>query len=270
MGERMRFGSLFSGIGGIDLGLERAGMSCAFQVEIDDYCSRVLAKHWPDATRFKDIKEVTEDELRACGPVDLLAGGFPCQPHSLAGKRLASEDERDLWSEYVRIIRCTRPRWILAENVPGLLSSEAGRFFGRILRDLASLGFNAEWQVLSASDLGAPHLRERVFVVAYPNGERWEELDLATIASRPGRLAGLLDSMGYSDGMRELQPQRRIFNERRRPGNSGRWMSEPGMGRVAYGVPDGAHRIKALGNAVVPDGPEYIGRQIIAADAAPW
>lgn len=158
------FGSLFSGIGGIDLGLERAGMQCAWQVEINDYAQKVLAKHWPHVTRFRDVRECDKHNLT---PVDLIAGGFPCQPHSLAGERKASQDERNLWPDFYRIICDLRPRWVLAENVPGLLSSEDGWFFGGILRDLAAARYDAEWGVLSAAQFGAPHLRERVFIVAY-------------------------------------------------------------------------------------------------------
>ena len=166
-------GSLFAGIGGLDDGLERTGrFQVVWQVEIDPYCQRVLATHWPNVTRFRDVREVGAHNL---SPVDVLAGGFPCQPHSLAGKRRASADERDLWGEFARLLRQLRPRYVLAENVPGLCSSESGRFFGRVLRDLAACGYDAEWQVLSAAAFGAPHLRERVFIVAYPNGDRqWQ------------------------------------------------------------------------------------------------
>lgn len=169
----LRLGSLFSGIGGIELGLERTGgFETVFQVEVDDYARSVLKRHWPSVPRYRDIRSVSAWTLPAC---DVLAGGFPCQPHSLAGKRKASADERDLWGEFARLICELRPRYVLAENVPGLLSSESGRYFGRVLRDLATLGYDAEWSVLSAAALGAPHLRERVFLVAYPNGQRQQQ-----------------------------------------------------------------------------------------------
>lgn len=165
----MKVGSLFSGIGGIELGLERAGMTVLWQVEQDEYATRVLERHWPHAKRHRDVRHVGRHNLE---PVDLICGGFPCQPHSLAGKRKASEDERDLWAEFARIICELKPRWVLAENVPGLLSSESGRFFGRILRDLAESGYDAEWDCLPASAFNAPHQRDRVFLVAYAHGER--------------------------------------------------------------------------------------------------
>ena len=153
----LTFGSLFSGIGGLDLGLEGAGMRCAWQVEIDDYATKVLARHWPDVPRYRDVRECGAHNLT---PVDLICGGFPCQPHSLAGKRQASADDRDLWGEFARIIRELEPRWVLAENVPGLRSSEAGRFFGRVLRDLAEMGYTVGWGSWEAADAGAPHHRE--------------------------------------------------------------------------------------------------------------
>ncbi len=158
-------GELFAGIGGFGLGFERAGFQVKWQVEIDDYATRVLEKHWPGVEGFRDVRECGAHNL---APVDVVCGGFPCQPHSLAGRRAASADERDLWGEFARIIREVRPRWVVAENVPGLLSSEDGRFFGRVLRDLAESGYDAEWDCIPASAVGAPHRRDRVWIVAYP------------------------------------------------------------------------------------------------------
>jgi DNA (cytosine-5)-methyltransferase 1 len=159
----MRFGSLFSGIGGFDLGLERAGWECAFQVEIDPFCRRVLARHWPAVARYGDIRALDLDRLER---VELVCGGFPCQPVSLAGKGLAQRDARWLWPEFARVIRALRPRYILVENVPGLL----GRGFGDVVGDLAACGYDAEWDCIPASALGAPHRRDRVWLVAYACG----------------------------------------------------------------------------------------------------
>ncbi|WP_083516845.1 DNA cytosine methyltransferase [Alicyclobacillus shizuokensis] len=166
--------SLFSGIGGIDLAAEWAGFVTVGQCEMAEYPYHVLCKHWPDVPKWRDVRDVTADSVKATGikRVDLLSGGFPCQPHSLAGKRRASDDERDLWPELARVIREIRPRWFLGENVPGLLSSETGRFFGRVLRDLAALGYRVGWCVYGATDVGAPHRRDRVFIVAYSDRER--------------------------------------------------------------------------------------------------
>jgi DNA (cytosine-5)-methyltransferase 1 len=150
----LTFGSLFAGIGGMDLGLERAGMVCRWQVEIDDYCRRVLAKHWPDVPKYGDIREVTGGELER---VDLICGGFPCQDISNAGKRAGIDGERSgLWSEYIRLVRVLRPRYVLVENVAALL----GRGIDRVLGDLAASGYDAEWDCIPAAAVGAPHLRE--------------------------------------------------------------------------------------------------------------
>lgn len=236
----MRFGSLFAGIGGLDLGLERAGMTCAFQVEIDPFCRRVLEKHWPDVPRFGDIREVQAHDLPS---IDLLAGGFPCQPHSTAGRRLGSDDERDLWGEYVRIIEGTQPSWIVAENVVGLLTTEGGRFFGRVLRDLAQLGYDASWSTVSACSLGSPHPRNRLFLVAYRDGlhgEAWL-----------GRIG-----------------QHEAIQHGRDGESSSPWLATVApSGRVAHGFSDWLDRVKGAGNAVVPYVAEWIGRRIMEVTA---
>jgi DNA (cytosine-5)-methyltransferase 1 len=156
-----RFGSLFTGIGGMDKGLEDAGWECAFQIEINPYCTAILEKHWPNVPRFGDITEVDWNEVPA---VDLLAGGFPCQPVSYAGKGKAQADHRWLWPHFARAIRALRPRLVLVENVPGL----RGRGLDVVLGDLATIGYDAEWHCIPAAALGAPHRRDRVWIVAYP------------------------------------------------------------------------------------------------------
>lgn len=167
-------GSLFSGIGGFELGLERTnGFKTEWQCEIDPFCLKVLAKHWPDVKRFTDIKEMgIEEEIPY---VDVICGGFPCQPVSCAGKRKGDGDERWLWPEFYRIVCQVKPQWVLVENVPGLLSANSGRLFAGILRDLVSSGYDAEWNIVSAASVGAPHLRKRVFIVAYTSSERRQQ-----------------------------------------------------------------------------------------------
>ena len=167
--------SLFSGIGGIDLSAEWAGFTTVGQCEIDEYATKVLEKNFPSVERWRDIHDVTIQSFQrrtgiGTGELTLLSGGFPCQPHSLAGNRKASSDERDLWGEFARVIREIKPKWVLAENVPGLRSSENGRFFGRILRDMAKMGYNVGWCSYGAVDVGALHKRERVFIVANTAG----------------------------------------------------------------------------------------------------
>jgi DNA (cytosine-5)-methyltransferase 1 len=231
--ERPTFGSLFAGIGGIDLGLERAGWECRFQVEWDPYCQHVLAHHWPDVPRYGDITRV---DWNSVPRVDLLAGGFPCQPFSLAGQRRGKSDERWLWPEFAAAIRALRPRLVLVENVPGLLAGHGG--MGAVLGDLAELGYDAEWDSVPAAAVGAPHLRYRVWIVA----------DAASLRSR---------SLGEDDdGPRRADGP---FRGRRQ------WLSEPDVGRVAHGVPARVDRLRALGNAVVPQVVEVIGRQLLKA-----
>lgn len=161
--------SLFTGIGGLDLAAEWAGFRTVGQCEYADFPRKVLEKHWPNVQRWRDIRDVTRISVdrAGIGEITVISGGFPCQPHSLAGKRLASGDERDLWGEFARVIHEVGPRWVVAENVPGLLSSEHGRFFGRVLGDLAGMGYDASWGVLSAFQAGAPHLRKRICIVAH-------------------------------------------------------------------------------------------------------
>ena len=166
--------SLFTGIGGIDLAAEWAGFTTVGQCEFADYPTKVLEKHWPNVPRWRDVRDVTAQSVRdrGIGEITLLSGGFPCQPHSVAGKRKASLDERDLWGEFRRVISELRPKWVLGENVPGLLSSENGRFFGRVLNDLAALGSSVGGCVYGAADVGALHKRDRIGIVAYSNSYR--------------------------------------------------------------------------------------------------
>src|SRR4030095_3747973 len=154
----MTYGSLFSGIGGMDLGLERAGWECRWQVECDPFCLSVLERHWPDVPRFRDVRAVGSELER----VDLIAGGFPCQDVSVAGARAGIGGERSgLWSEFARIVSCLRPRWVLVENVPGLRTQGADR----VLHDLEARGYTAWASVVGARHVGAPHRRDRVWIV---------------------------------------------------------------------------------------------------------
>jgi DNA (cytosine-5)-methyltransferase 1 len=177
MATKLKMLSLFSGIGGIDLAAEWTGQieTVAF-CEIEPFCQRVLNKHWPSVPIFDDVRTLTKKSLSTRGitSVDIIAGGFPCQDISRAGNRIGINGERSgLWREMHRIVCDVRPRFVLVENVADLLA----RGLGDILTDLASTGFDAEWQVLSAAESGLPHLRERLFLVAYPcgtvTGLRW-------------------------------------------------------------------------------------------------
>lgn len=158
----MNVGSTFSGVGGMDLGLERAGMSVAWQAEIDEWSRRVLEWHWPDAEIFDDVRAVSGD----ASPVGLLCGGFPCQDLSVAGKRAGLAGERSgLFFEFARIADELRPDWLIVENVVGLLSSSDGRDFGIVLSTLAEIGYGLAWRVLDARFFGVPQRRRRVFII---------------------------------------------------------------------------------------------------------
>jgi DNA (cytosine-5)-methyltransferase 1 len=239
--------SLFSGIGGLELGLERAGMTTVGQVELDPFCQRVLAKHWPEVPRHDDVRTAGAWWTSRPRPtVDLAAGGFPCQPFSSAGLRGGTGDERWGWPWMESTIRLVRPRYVLVENVADLLRDRHA--FGLVLSGLAELGFDAEWGVLSACAVGAPHARRRVFVLAYPAGD----VVPSQVPSHPRRRA------------KEHEPR----GGHRAPRRNW-WLREPQMDRVAHGVPRSVvfDPLHALGNAVVPQVAEHIGRLIVAADS---
>jgi DNA (cytosine-5)-methyltransferase 1 len=161
-------GSMFSGIGGLDLGLEWAGMRVIWQAENQPYCCRVLARHWPHVPNHGDVSLI---DWRYVERPNLIAGGYPCQPFSQAGKRQGENDPRHVWPYMANALRHLRPTWALLENVPGHRSLG----FGEVLADLARLGYDAQWESVSAAAFGAPHLRWRVFIVAYTDPSRWGE-----------------------------------------------------------------------------------------------
>jgi len=269
-------GSLFSGIGGFELGLERAGgFKAVWQCEIDPFCLKVLAKHWPDVKRFTDIKTMgIEEEIPY---VDVICGGFPCQPVSCAGKRKGKEDERWLWPEFYRIVCQVKPRWVLVENVPGLLSADSGRLFAGILRDLASSGYDAEWNIVSAASVGAPHLRRRVFIVAHavqrrrqPPRAGFESSDGNETSDRVERFCSdVPDSKGIRCGGGQMLSEAAWKRWGLRPEGDNTWSPEPDVGRVANGVPGRVDRLRALGNAIVPQCAEFVGRCVLESEARP-
>lgn len=244
----MKFISLFSGIGGLDLGLERAGMECVAQVEIDDFCRSILAKHWPHIPKYTDVKEYHPDT-----DVDVVAGGFPCQDVSLAGKRAGLAGSRSgLFFQAMRVVDESGARFVILENVQGLLSSNGGRDFGRVLEELAERGFDAEWEILPASAFGALHERKRLIVVAYRDGPLVEGHLLE--ASRERRAS--LES-------RRLSSMAACAAARQRPGTE--LVGEPRLARLVHGSSGGvdASRRKAVGNAVYPALAEYIGQSVV-------
>lgn len=325
----MRVLDLFSGIGGFSLGLERAGMTTAAFCEIEEFPRAVLAKHWPDVPIYDDVRTLTADRLArdGVGRIDLVCGGYPCQPFSHAGKRAGAADDRHLWPEMRRVVGEVRPAWVVAENVAGHISMG----LDQVLADLEADGYAGRAIVVPAAAVDAPHIRQRVWIVARDrdrdrepacavdaemegmpshvgdtngaDGERGTrgvsgaqaavyragEFD-GCIAERPqhageGRgaraladadLAGLEGRHGA--GVRERraerafgtggsplpgtdrQPPRRATESR---GQRRQWCPEPAVGRVAHGVPARVDRLRALGNAVVPQVVEEIGRAIM-------
>lgn len=303
--SKLRVLDLFSGIGGFSLGLERTGgfRTVAF-CEIEEFPRRVLAKHWPDVPIYDDVRTLTHERLSQDGvAVDVICGGFPCQDISFAGKGAGLAGERSgLWREFARLIDEIRPRYALVENVAALLY----RGLGEVLGDLAEIGYDAEWHCIPASAVGAPHRRDRIWIVAYPvadaGGGRCSRPDGRQIqqpwrAEAVGTSQVLADANGaglegrprlaehlakqlaaierggagqaMGDPARELPYRSRSISEQagwREPSDASWWLAEPDVGRVAHGVPSRVDRLRALGNAVVPQIPELIGRAILVAE----
>lgn len=264
--------SLFSGIGGLDLAAEWAGFEVVGQCEWADYPRLVLEKHWPNVERWKDIRELSADDfvqrtgIRK-GELICISGGFPCQPHSVAGLRKASCDQRDLWPEYRRVVSELRPQWVVAENVRGLLSSESGRFFRGILRDFADMGYDVGWCCYRAADVGAVHPRERIGIIAHTRSQRKLEQQFEEYTTEwnqtQSRIDRTIETYAYAGEQRmERNCQKQVRGKQQLPqfkpyGCVEDWgirsnLFEPKLLRNYHGVPGAVDRIKCLGNAVVP------------------
>jgi len=247
----LRVLDLFSGIGGFSLGLERTGgfETVAF-CEIEPFPRRVLAKHWPEVPCYEDVRKLTGDILARDGiAVDVITGGFPCQDLSVAGKQrgMGEGTRSGLWSEIVRLIGELRPRYVIVENVAALLSGPSqkrGGWFGRVLGDLAECGYDAEWQCINPKDVGLKLSRPRVWVCAYPKEKH---------------VAQVVDQAGLSPEHRRMGAEH--------ISRTGWSVDQRRMGRGIDGLPDETYRFECLGNAVVPQIPELIGRAILAAEA---
>ena len=345
----MKVLDLFSGIGGFALGLEAAGFETAAFCEMDLYAQKVLKKNWPGVPIYDDVRRITADRLVSDGiGVDVITGGFPCQDISTAGRQAGIDGERSgLWSECARLLGDIRPRYAIFENVTNLLTGDGGDWFKRILWDISSVGYDAEWHCIPASAIGAHHHRDRVWIVAYPNSDsqsgvalnageihspallanpsecEWQsgaekqgvlpalqengaindnfggrgetypklsantnsggvrqkqepraECEGATLPELNGEAQPLADSS--CEGLQGGQEARNNGKDRQEPRHQlitglsgvqgGFWATEPNVGRVANGVPARSHRLRCLGNAVVPQIPELIGRQIMEAE----
>ena len=318
-------GSLFSGIGGLDLGLERAGMQVIWQSEIEPYACKVLKKHWPEVVNHGDIKQINWEEVER---PNVICGGYPCQPFSTAGKRRGEEDPRHLWPWVREAISRLRPDYAILENVRGHLSMGGLS----VIAELATIGYDAEWRVVSAASVGANHRRDRIIIVAYPDsnntangrqcknvqsqnpiggndgagswsdirqisvGEAGQDSSLMANSNCQGRQGSswiqereqescrfdlsspnLRWSQTLADNERQWHGQHRLeanagqenrgrlFDGRREEAYVGWqwWESEPDVGRVANGVPNRVDRLRGLGNAVVPQVAEVIGRLVV-------
>jgi DNA (cytosine-5)-methyltransferase 1 len=230
---------LFSGIGGFSLGLERAGMQTAAFCEIDGFCRRLLARHWPGVPIYPEIKQLTARRLHHdhIKHIDLICGGYPCQPFSVAGHQRGERDPRHLWPEMYRILRELRPRWLVCENVAGHV--ELG--LDAVLGDLEAAGYSATTFVIPACAVGAPHRRDRVWIVAHAPG-----LGLQGPLGKEGRQ--LTQELSSAQVWRHLPA--------------------PFTCGSIDGIPFGVDRLRALGNAVVPQIPELIGKAILACERA--
>ena len=286
--------SLFSGIGGLDLAAEMAGFVTVGQCEWADYPTKILEQHWPDVPRWRDIRTLTKEsfyEKTGLRTVDVVSGGFPCQPFSVAGKRGGEADDRYLWPEMCRVIRELRPTWVLGENVPGIINLA----LDTVLADLENEGYTAQAFVVPACGVDAPHKRDRVAILAYAKGKRGagrmhgseedasgnggqgsdhgrgeaqfsggqrREDEPRTDRVADGIRAGVHDADPDADVQR-LQGRScgKIFrgvlqtqSNRIRGMHSPweDWPAEPDIPRVSYGVSNRVDRIRCLGNAVVP------------------
>ena len=304
---------LFSGIGGFSLGLERTGgfETVAF-CEIEKFPQKVLNKHWPDVPIYEDVRNVTAERLRADGIIpDIITGGFPCQDISVAGNQagIGEGTRSGLWSECARLLGDIRPRYAIFENVTALLSGDNGRWFEQVLWDISKVGYDAEWHCISASELGAHHHRDRVWIIAYPTaladsrvcaggkqnrgkpkkkrkpqGKNRKDNDRTR---QPVGTSNMVQGEeGSSPNNQDREPLPNSYSERSQRGEEPRifregrkgWLEltsrqfcgfdgiseiEPTICGGSNGLPNYAHRLKGLGNAVVPQIPELIGRAIM-------
>lgn len=309
--SKLRVYSMFAGIGGLDLGLESTGhYETVLFSEVDKYCNRVLAHHWPDVPNIGDCSKA--DYTEWVGKVDVIAAGFPCQDISIAGKQkgIQHDTRSGLWAEVVRAIRDIRPRIVILENVAAILTSNDGRDFNRVLADLHECGYHAEWRIVRASDVGAFHQRARWFCVAWPRrlgyshddgraqahggikgtsqegppvdgtddvgNQQHRGADRADQELEHSQSAGSqkhnASTIGARSKQRSAQGGTRIFTEP--PSRSTYWDTailhrgrpvEPSIPLLLDGVPDRVARVRAAGNAVVPQVAEYVGRMALNA-----
>ena len=253
--------SLFSGIGGLDLAAEWAGFTTVGQCEFADYPTKVLEKHWPDVPRWRDIRTLTKEsfyERTGQRTVDVISGGFPCQPFSVAGKQKGKNDDRYLWPEMLRVIRELRPRCVVGENVPGIIKIAAGQ----VVKDLERAGYHVVVFHYEAASVGAWHRRARVFFVGLADVAdtacKRIQGHAAICAAKPAERSGQMQSDAESgneavyDAMCSGCAGDARWGQLQELADGRCWAAEPDVGRVAHGIPNRVDRLKCLGNAVVP------------------
>jgi len=276
---------LFSGIGGFSLGLEATGgfETKAF-CDIEKYPRQVLQKHWPHVKQYEDIKELNYERLKADGidSIDIITGGYPCQPFSIAGRKKGEEDPRHLWPEYFRLVKELRPTWVIGENVSGHIKLG----LDTVIKDLESEDYSVRPFSISASSIGANHQRERIWILAHSRRSQWPRAEQRGENENETRKENAnqferssstseVDVANTNDERLQRQWQSRNqftprFNSSRESSEEGQgtvgqgwWESEPNMGRVAHGIPKRVDRLKSLGNSLVPQIPYYIGKTIL-------
>jgi len=276
---------LFSGIGGFSLGLEATGgfETKAF-CDIEKYPRQVLQKHWPHVKQYEDIKELNYERLKADGidSIDIITGGYPCQPFSIAGRQKGEQDPRHLWPEYFRLVKELRPTWVIGENVSGHIKLG----LDTVIEDLESEDYAVRPFSISASSIGANHQRERIWILAHSRRSQWPRAEQRGENENETREENAnqferssstseVDVANTNDERLQRQWQSRNqftprFNSSRESSEEGQgtvgqgwWESEPNMGRVAHGIPKRVDRLKSLGNSLVPQIPYYIGKTIL-------
>ncbi len=269
----MTHGQLFAGIGGFGLAAQWAGIENVWANEIDSFCCKVLRKNFSNLEiHERDIREIGNHNLES---VDIISGGFPCQPFSHAGKRKGTEDDRYLWPEMLRVIQEVKPSWVIGENVAGLISMENGKTLERILIDLEDSGYHAETFLIPACSVGAWHRRNRIWIIAN-NSIRSLRQDTILARSKRSEKSNIDKRDTYANYAKLLcqdvsntesqgLPQRQVKKSQEKTsgagfkcsntqsrGEAGYWSIEPNVGRVANGIPSRVDRLKGLGNSIVP------------------
>jgi DNA (cytosine-5)-methyltransferase 1 len=297
--EQLKILDLFSGLGGFSLGLERTGKfkTVAF-CEIDKYCTLLLQKHWKGVKIYEDVRKINKEQFDTDGIEypDIITGGFPCQPFSIAGKQKGTGDDRHLWPEMFRIIKTFKPKFVIGENVKGLINIQDGVVFETVCTDLESEGYEVQAFNIPAAGVGAPHRRERIWILATLgnselNGSSTTKITRSIIETSNNNKKGENATREFEGtsksryGQDVANPNTRFSNGTNEEifsrgqtsntsstggGSSGtlwpsNWEFEPNVGRVANGIPGRVHRLKGLGNSIVPQIAEEIGYAIIKA-----